>query len=86
MTRERRWIAAQEDKGEEGRESMTKTLIDVDDKLLDRARRILGSATKKDTVNGALREIVRREAAEIFLSRARDGVFGVAGAGPECRS
>lgn len=33
---------------------MTKTLIDIDDVALDRARRALGTRTKKDTVNQAL--------------------------------
>ena len=55
---------------------MTKTLIDVDEGLLEQARRILGTATKKATVNQALREIVRRHAAEAFLNRARTGLFG----------
>jgi Arc/MetJ family transcription regulator len=39
---------------------MTKTLIDLDDTLLERAATVLGSSTKKDTVNGALREVVDR--------------------------
>ena len=55
---------------------MAKTLIDVDDELLTEARRILGVSTKKDAVNGALRELVRRDAAARFLERARDGIFG----------
>lgn len=39
---------------------MTKTLIDVDDDLLARARAILGpTATKKDAVNAALSKLVR---------------------------
>ncbi|MGH3522951.1 MAG: type II toxin-antitoxin system VapB family antitoxin [Mycobacterium sp.] len=39
---------------------MTKTLIDIDDNLLTRARAILGpSATKKDAVNTALSKLVR---------------------------
>jgi Arc/MetJ family transcription regulator len=54
---------------------MPKTIIDVDDELLHRVRRILGTTTKKDTVNAALREIVRRDAAKAFLDRARSGVF-----------
>ena len=45
---------------------MTKTLIDVDDDLLEAAREVLGTTTKKDTVNAALREVLeaqqRREA------------------------
>jgi Arc/MetJ family transcription regulator len=39
---------------------MSKTLIDVDDELLERARVILGpGATKKDAVNTALSKLVR---------------------------
>ncbi len=54
---------------------MAKTIIDLDDELLTRARQILGTATKKDTVNRALREIVRQEAAKEFVRLARSGVF-----------
>lgn len=39
---------------------MTKTLIDIDDDLLTRARTVLGPATtKKDAVNTALSKLVR---------------------------
>lgn len=39
---------------------MSKTLIDVDEELLERARSILGpGATKKDAVNTALSKLVR---------------------------
>jgi Arc/MetJ family transcription regulator len=55
-----------------------KTLIDLDEDLLDRARQILGTSTKKATVNDALREIVRRDAAEAFVRLAQDGVFSTA--------
>ena len=55
---------------------MVKTLIDVDEELLRQAQRILGTDTKKNTVNQALREVVRREAAARFLDSARAGVFG----------
>lgn len=55
---------------------MTKRLIDVDDDLLARSQQILGTDTKKDTVNAALREIVRRDAAVEFVRLARAGVFG----------
>jgi Arc/MetJ family transcription regulator len=37
---------------------MAKTLIDVDEELLDEATTALGTATKKDTVNEALRKVV----------------------------
>jgi Arc/MetJ family transcription regulator len=54
---------------------MSKTLIDVDEGLLTQAQQILGTTTKKATVNSALREIVRRDAAARFLDRARAGIF-----------
>jgi Arc/MetJ family transcription regulator len=54
---------------------MTKTLIDVDDELLTKAQQILGTYTKRATVNTALREIVRRWAAVEFGVLARGGIF-----------
>ena len=36
---------------------MTKTLIEIDDEYLAAAQQALGTATKKDTVNAALREV-----------------------------
>jgi Arc/MetJ family transcription regulator len=39
---------------------MGKTLIDIDHDVLAAAQQILGTATKKDTVNTALHEVVRR--------------------------
>ena len=37
---------------------MAKTLVDIDDALLEAAREVLGTSTKKDTVNAALREVL----------------------------
>jgi Arc/MetJ family transcription regulator len=54
---------------------VSKTLIDIDDDLLTRSQQILGTTTKKDTVNAALRAVVRRRAAEEFVGLARSGVF-----------
>jgi Arc/MetJ family transcription regulator len=39
-----------------------RTIIDVDDELLDAAQSELGTATKKDTVNEALRYVAERKA------------------------
>jgi Arc/MetJ family transcription regulator len=36
---------------------MSKTLIEIDDEYLKAAQQALGTATKKDTVNAALREV-----------------------------
>lgn len=42
---------------------MSMTAVDIDSAVLEQARVILGTTTKKDTINAALREIVRRRAA-----------------------
>lgn len=39
---------------------MTRTMIDIDDEILAEAAHLLGTATKKDTVHAALREVVAR--------------------------
>ncbi|MCB1302275.1 MAG: type II toxin-antitoxin system VapB family antitoxin [Tetrasphaera sp.] len=39
---------------------MTKTPIDIDDEALAAAAAVLGTTTKKDTVNTALREVSAR--------------------------
>ena len=39
-----------------------KTVIDLDEDLLERARRELGTATKKDTIHEALRLVAERTA------------------------
>jgi len=38
---------------------MAKRLVDIDDRLLEQARDILGATTMKDAVNAALAEVVR---------------------------
>ena len=42
--------------------SLMRTIIDVDDALLGAAQSELGTATKKDTVNEALRYVAERNA------------------------
>ncbi|GGK56544.1 hypothetical protein Ppa06_10320 [Planomonospora parontospora subsp. parontospora] len=58
---------------------MTVTQIDIDDEALAEAMRMLGTTTKKDTVNAALREYVARvkriEALEKLSARAARGEF-----------
>jgi Arc/MetJ family transcription regulator len=41
-----------------------RTTLDIDENMLSRAREILGTRGVKDTVDEALREVVRREAGE----------------------
>jgi Bacterial antitoxin of type II TA system, VapB len=60
---------------------MTKTLIDVDDDALNRARTILGARTKKDAVNGSLREVVRLAAIREFRVLVGDGSAEPVGGG-----
>lgn len=52
---------------------MTKTLIDIDDALLSGAAEALGTATKKDTVNRALAEVIALHSREQELQFWRDG-------------
>jgi Arc/MetJ family transcription regulator len=39
---------------------MTKTPVEIDDEALAAAAKVLGTKTKKDTVNAALREVSQR--------------------------
>ncbi len=54
---------------------MTRTLIDADDELLERARVLLRTGTKKDTVNAALAQVVALDARRQFLDDARAGAI-----------
>jgi len=48
---------------------MTKTLIEIDDDYLAAAQQALGTTTKKDTVNAALREVTALAARRRDLQR-----------------
>ena len=52
---------------------MTKTLVEIDDEYLAAARQALGTATKKDTVNAALREVTALAARRRDLQRLTCG-------------
>jgi Arc/MetJ family transcription regulator len=54
---------------------MSRTLIDTNDELLARAQALLGTATKKDTVNAALAQVVALNARRQFLDDARRGLL-----------
>lgn len=58
---------------------MSITQIDIDDQALAEAMRLMGTTTKKDTVNTALREYAQRirrlEAADKLAARAARGEF-----------
>ena len=54
---------------------MTMTSVDIDDEALAEAGRILGTKTKRDTLNAALREVIRaRAAAELIEFLGSDAV------------
>ncbi|MEV7779344.1 type II toxin-antitoxin system VapB family antitoxin [Kitasatospora sp. NPDC088351] len=53
---------------------MSRTVIDLDDEALADAARYLGTTTKKDTVNAALREIADRRRRADALARMREMV------------
>jgi Arc/MetJ family transcription regulator len=57
---------------------MTKVLIDIDDEALAAAAELLGTTTKKDTVNTSLRETAQRLRRAQALARL--GELGQAGA------
>lgn len=54
-----------------------KTTVDVDRKLADEAAEILGTNSLKDTVNGALREVVRAEGRRELAEAIRSGTLSV---------
>jgi Arc/MetJ family transcription regulator len=53
---------------------MARTVIDLDDELLASVARELGTSTKKDTVNAALREVLENRRRALALTRLRDSV------------
>jgi Arc/MetJ family transcription regulator len=59
--------------------AMIKTPIEIDQEALERAAEVLGTRTKKDTVNAALREVsqrlVRLRALERLSEMAERGDF-----------
>ncbi|MFB8140410.1 type II toxin-antitoxin system VapB family antitoxin [Streptomyces parvus] len=63
---------------------MSVTQVDLDDEALAEAMRLMGTSTKKETVNGALRDYVARikrlEAAEKLAARGEKGEFEAAAA------
>ncbi len=50
---------------------MARTVIDLDDQLLADVAQALGTSTKKDTVNTALREVLQNRRRALALTRLR---------------
>ena len=51
---------------------MARTVIDLDDELVAEVARELGTTTKKDTVNHALRAVLDNRRRALALTRLRD--------------
>ncbi|MET8079688.1 type II toxin-antitoxin system VapB family antitoxin [Streptomyces sp. NPDC005303] len=51
---------------------MSKLLIEVDDEALAEAQLLLGTKTKKDTVNTALLEVAKRRRRAVALAKLRE--------------
>ena len=51
---------------------MSRTVIDLDDDLVTSVAKELGTTTKKDTVNAALREVLENRRRALALTRLRD--------------
>jgi Arc/MetJ family transcription regulator len=62
--------------------AMVKTPIEIDEEALATAAEVLGTKTKKDTVNAALREVMASRRRAVALTRLRDaatdGAFDLA--------
>ena len=41
---------------------MTKTRVEIDDNLIEQARRVLGTSSVEETIGAALREVLRGDA------------------------
>jgi Arc/MetJ family transcription regulator len=52
---------------------MSQATIDIDDDLLARVQRLLGTSTEQDTINAALRELLRQAAVDDFMQLGREG-------------
>jgi Arc/MetJ family transcription regulator len=51
---------------------MARTVIDLDDELVASVAQQLGTTTKKDTVNAALREVLEYRRRALALTRLRE--------------
>jgi Arc/MetJ family transcription regulator len=53
---------------------MARTVIDLDDELVASVAKELGTSTKKDTVNAALREVLENRRRAMALTRLREAI------------
>ncbi|MFD7897382.1 type II toxin-antitoxin system VapB family antitoxin [Streptomyces sp. NPDC059743] len=64
---------------------MTRTVIDLDDKLVAEVAQALGTSTKRETVNTALREVLENRRRALALTRLIDTSAGTAEPGTSRR-
>jgi Arc/MetJ family transcription regulator len=55
---------------------MAKTSVDIDMDKLDKVRGILGTESIRETINVALREVIRIAAVRDLVALGEDGAFG----------
>lgn len=53
---------------------MARTVVDLDDELVASVAKELGTRTKKDTVNAALREVLANRRRAMALTRLREAI------------
>lgn len=51
---------------------MSRTVIDLEDELVEDVAQALGTSTKKETVNSALREVLENRQRALALTRLRE--------------
>jgi Arc/MetJ family transcription regulator len=56
-------------------ESMAKTSVEIDPEHLQRARAILGTETLRETIDAALRQVIRAAAVDNLVELAEEGAF-----------
>ncbi|MGH3560862.1 MAG: type II toxin-antitoxin system VapB family antitoxin [Mycobacterium sp.] len=56
---------------------VTRTMVDLDDDLLARAAKELGTTTKKETVHAALRAALRASATRSLIDRMAENTAGI---------
>lgn len=54
---------------------MAKTSVDIDMDRLGQAKEILGTETIRDTIDAAIRDVIRRAAVQDLVSLAESGAF-----------
>ena len=57
--------------------SMSRTTVDINDKLLEEAKRATGETTKKGAINRALEEVVKKKHTRELLALKGSGIVSL---------